>query len=79
MTAVRSGFPASWPGDVSCANISYSGPDKFYHHAVSLPAGIHTLWTGILAETPLQVKGWQEAWIEIVDAIGPLFPGVEEV
>ena len=24
-------------------------------------------------------QGWQQAWIEIMDTIGPLFPGVPEV
>ena len=100
--AVRKGFPASFPSDLACANISYAGPDKTYNHVVSLAAGTHTLWTGLLMEVrsipksaahPLRLtfksdtrlqtsapnQGWEQAWIEIVDTIGPLFPGVPEV
>ena len=50
MTAVRKGFPASFPSDLPCANVSYAGPDKTYSHVVSLAAGTHTLWTGMLME-----------------------------
>ena len=103
MDAVRTGFPASFLSDLACANVSYAGPDKTYNHVVSLAAGTHTLWTGLLVEvrTPYQSahcspltrtshfdallqtsmpnQGWEQAWIEIVDTIGPLFPGVPEV
>ena len=79
LTAVSKGFPASFPSDVPCANVSYAGPDKIYNHVVSLGAGTHTLWTGLMQESPLQSLGWEQAWIEIVDTIGPLFPAVEEV
>ena len=101
MDAVRKGFPASFPSDVPCANVSYTGPDKTYNHVVSLAAGTHTLWTGMLMEvcsipkralslplasnrgtllqTSMPNQGWEQAWIEIVDTIGPLFPGVPEV
>ena len=48
--AVRKGFPASFPSDLACANASYAGPDKTYNHVVSLAAGTHTLWTGLLME-----------------------------
>ena len=50
MTAVSKGFPASFPSDLACANVSYAGPDKLYNHVVSLAAGTHTLWTGMLME-----------------------------
>ena len=50
LTAVRKGFPASFPSDLPCANVSYAGPDKTYSHVVSLAAGTHTLWTGMLME-----------------------------
>ena len=73
------GFPASFPSGLACANVSYAGPDKTYNHVVSLEAGAHTLWTGIMVETSEQNIGWRQAWIEIVDTIGPLFPGVPEV
>ena len=79
LTAVSKGFPASFPSDLPCANISYSGPDKTYHLNVSIPAGTHTLWTGLMMETALQSSGWMQAWIEIADTIGPLFPAVPEV
>ena len=57
MNAVRKGFPASFPSDLPCANVSYGGPDKTYNHVVSLAAGTHTLWTGMLMEvrsTPMR-------------------------
>ena len=79
LNAVSKGFPASFPSDVPCANVSYAGPDKIYNHVVSLAAGSHTLWTGLMQESPMQSLGWEQAWIEIVDTLGPLFPGVEEV
>ena len=79
MDAVSHNWPASWPSDVPCANISYSGPDRTYNHVVSLFTGSHTLHTGIQMETAMPCQGWEQAWIEIVDTIGPLFPGVEEV
>ena len=50
LTAESSGFPASWPSDLQCANVSYSGPSKSYNHIMSLPVGAHRLWTGILME-----------------------------
>ena len=50
MDAVSKGFPASFPSDLPCANVSYAGPDKLYNHVVSLAAGTHTLWTGMLVE-----------------------------
>ena len=50
MTAVSRGFPASWPGDLPCANASYSGPWSSYSHVVSLATGLHTLWTGLVVE-----------------------------
>ena len=50
LTAVSKGFPPSWPSDLPCANISYTGPGATYSHAVSLAAGAHTLWTGLLVE-----------------------------
>ena len=49
-TAVSKGFPASFPSDLQCANVSYAGPEKTYNHVVSLAAGEHTLWTGVLME-----------------------------
>ena len=72
-------FPASWPRDLPCANVSYSGPDKPFNHIVSLPPGAHTLWTGLMMENAAQAVGWQQAWIEIADTIGPLFPAIPEV
>ena len=50
LVAVSKGFPASFPSDLACANVSYAGPDKTYNHVVSLAAGTHTLWTGMLME-----------------------------
>ena len=50
LTAESRGFPASWPSDLPCANISYSGPDSSYAQMVSVSVGAHTLWTGIMAE-----------------------------
>ena len=79
LTAVSRGFPASWPGDLPCANVSYSGPNQPYNHIVSLPVGTHTLWTGLMMESSIQATGWMQAWIEIADTIGPLFPAVPEV
>ena len=78
LTAVSRGFPASWPSDLPCANVSYSGPDKHYNHIVSLTPGTHTLWTGLMVETANMALGWQQAWIEIADTIGPLFPAIPE-
>ena len=34
---------------------------------------------GTLLQTSMPNQGWEQAWIEIVDTIGPLFPGVPEV
>ena len=79
LTAVSRGFPASWPSDLPCANVSYSGPDKPFNHIVSLPAGTHTLWTGLMMEAGGQALGWMQAWIEISDTLGPLFPAIREV
>ena len=79
LTAVNRGFPASWPSNLPCANVSYSGPNKPYNQIVSLPVGTHTLWTGLMMETALQSTGWMQAWIEIADTIGPLFPAITEV
>ena len=79
LTAVSRGFPASWPSDLPCANVSYSGPNRPYNHIVSLPVGTHTLWTGLMMEAGNQALGWMQAWIEIADTIGPLFPTVPEV
>ena len=80
LTAVSRGFPASWPSDLLCANVSYSGPNRPYNHIVSLPVGTHTLWTGLMMETAaIQATGWQQAWIEIADTIGPLFPAIADV
>ncbi len=50
LPAVSKGCPASFPSDLPCANVSYAGPDKTYNHVVSLAAGSHTLWTGMLIE-----------------------------
>ena len=66
------GFPSSWT-DLQCANVSYTGPDASYSRVVALAPGVHTLWTGI-AMGPQQNTGWQQAWIELVDVIGPLYP-----
>ena len=71
--AVAKGFPPSWPG-LTCANVSYSGPGSSYARVLPLAAGRHTLWTGLLAMVPRASMGWQEAWIEIISIIGPLFP-----
>ena len=79
LTAVSKGFPASFPSDLPCANVSYSGPNRPYNHIVSLSVGTHTLWTGLMMEASLQSTGWMQAWIEITDTIGPLFPGVPDV
>ena len=79
LTAVSRGFPASWPSDLPCANVSYSGPNKPFNHVVSLPPGTHTLWTGLMMESGLQAVGWMQAWIEIAETIGPLFPAIPEV
>ena len=79
LTVVSKGFPASWPSDLPCANVSYSGPDKPFNQVVSLHAGTHTLWTGLMMETAFQSYGWMQAWIEIADTIGPLFPAIPEV
>ena len=62
LVAVSKGFPASFPDDRQCANVSYAGPDKSYNHAVSLTAGAHTLWTGMMMEVRLRaccVKDFQ--------------------
>ena len=69
----------SFPSDLPCANVSYSGPDKTYNQIVSLAPGTHTLWTGLMMETPMQSTGWMQAWIEIADTIGPLFPAIPDV
>eukprot|EP01045_Picozoa_sp_COSAG04_P035223 COSAG04_NODE_8038_length_1031_cov_1.181330_2_plen_257_part_00 len=56
--AVGKGFPASFPGDLQCANVSYTGPDSSFSRVVPLSQGTHTLWTGVLAEvtpTPLSL------------------------
>eukprot|EP01045_Picozoa_sp_COSAG04_P011836 COSAG04_NODE_775_length_10405_cov_20.166214_6_plen_1349_part_00 len=71
--AVSKGLPPSWP-NLDCANISYTGPDSSFAQVVSLTEGLHTLWTGLLMMTQLQNLGWQRAWIELVDTIGPLYP-----
>ena len=71
--AVAKGFPPSWPG-LTCANVSYSGPGSSYARVLPLAAGRHTLWTGLLAMVPRASMGWQEAWIEIIDTLGPLYP-----
>eukprot|EP01045_Picozoa_sp_COSAG04_P005864 COSAG04_NODE_279_length_18210_cov_5.657225_1_plen_1569_part_10 len=77
-TAVSRGYPASWPG-LTCANVSYFGPELPYSHTVRLTVGPHTLWTGLLVKTSFPAIGWGQAWIEVVDFIGPLFPSVSEV
>ena len=47
LDAVSKGLPPSWP-DLTCANVSYTGPDSTFSHVVSLAEGPHTLWTGLL-------------------------------
>ena len=79
LTAVSRGFPASFPSDLPCANVSYSGPNKPFNHIVGLPVGTHTLWTGLMMESTQQAVGWMQAWIEIADTIGPLYPAIPEV
>eukprot|EP01045_Picozoa_sp_COSAG04_P010946 COSAG04_NODE_689_length_11142_cov_6.664041_5_plen_160_part_00 len=44
---VRRGFEPSWP-DLTCANVTYTGPDALYSSVVSLSGGAHTLWAGLL-------------------------------
>ena len=39
-------YAGSWP-NLQCANLSYTGPDGTYAHVLSLPRGLHTLWTGL--------------------------------
>ena len=78
-TAVGKGFAESWPSDLPCANISYSGPNKIYNHVVTLEAGTHTLYTGVLMESSRPNNGWEQAWIEVVDTIDPLIPVVLEL
>ena len=51
--AVTKGFTASWP-DLQCANVSYTGPDSSYSRVLSVTAGSHTLWTGILMMVSVQ-------------------------
>ena len=75
--AVHTGPQPSWP-DLQCANVSYAGPDKTYSHVVSLAEGPHTLWTGLLVMRYEGSLGWQQAWIELVDTIGPLYPNPPE-
>eukprot|EP01045_Picozoa_sp_COSAG04_P020662 COSAG04_NODE_2139_length_4717_cov_1.826981_2_plen_752_part_00 len=72
--SVAKGFPPSWPSDFQCANLSYTGPDSTYNEIVTLSEGSHSLWAGLCVDTNQQNFGWQQAWIEVVDAIGPLFP-----
>ena len=77
--AVDKGFEPSWPNaSTSCANVSYAGPGNSYSQKIRLMQGWHTLWTGLLIKTTLASMGWQQAWIEVVDSIGPLYPSVAE-
>ena len=71
--AVSKDLPPSWP-DLTCANVSYTGPDSTFSHVVSLAEGPHTLWTGLLVMDSMPNIGWLQAWIEIIDMIGPLYP-----
>eukprot|EP01045_Picozoa_sp_COSAG04_P021668 COSAG04_NODE_2355_length_4284_cov_2.515173_1_plen_1336_part_01 len=74
---VHTGPQPSWP-DLQCANVSYTGPDSSFAHVVNLADGPHTLWTGLLVMANYQSLGWQRAWIELVDAVGPLYPAPPE-
>ena len=97
LDALSKGLPPSWP-DLTCANVSYTGPFSTFSHVISLAEGSHTLWTGLLSmvshdepllfvhchhddvancalpQDSMGIAGWQQAWIEILDTIGPLFP-----
>ena len=42
----NNGFPPSF--DLTCANISYRGPDASYNHVLNVAEGAHTLHTGLL-------------------------------
>ena len=58
--AVARGFPPSFP-DLTCANVSYTGPYASYSRVVRLAEGAHILWTGLLifvshAESHLDVS-----------------------
>ena len=77
LDAVSKALPPSWP-DLTCANVSYTGPDSTFSHVVSLAEGPHTLWTGLLVMDSMPNIGWLQAWIEIIDTIGPLFPAPPE-
>ena len=39
--AVESGFLPSWPADLTCANVSYTGPYASYSRVVRLAEGAH--------------------------------------
>ena len=75
--AVSNGFPPSF--DLTCGNVSYTGPDASYSHVLPIEEGTHTLFTGMLSMSHFQNIGWQRAWIEIVDTIGPLYPSPPEM
>ena len=50
---VSMGAPPSWPG-LTCANTSYTGPDRLYSQAVTVTEGAHTLHAGtlVMVRTP---------------------------
>ena len=41
LDAVSKGLPTSWPRDLQCANVSYTGPDASYSRVVALAPAIH--------------------------------------
>ena len=53
--AVSKGLPPSWP-DLQCANVSYTGPGSTYNHVLSLAAGTHSLWTGMMMQ--VRIHTW---------------------
>ena len=60
LDAVSKDLPPSWP-DLTCANVSYTGPDSTFSHVVSLAEGPHTLWTGLLVMDSMPNVGWVQA------------------
>ena len=44
---VEMGYEPSWPG-LTCANVSYAGPERSYSRTVTLTQGAHKLYAGTL-------------------------------
>ena len=71
---VSMGFPASW-ADLSCANVSYAGPQRSYSQTVPVTQGSHTLWTGTLIMTSVDgYSNWGQGNIKIDQIMDPVFP-----